>query len=102
MRVEDLSKCEIKTPGNDDIRTSLSVEGCSPVDLWNSDTNKEWCFDNKDEALKAAALFRAAYEMQKALEGVLGHSKSKNIQNATRERVEHALALSKNTDQIAP
>lgn len=60
MKVEDFKNAEIEQRSN---RVALKLGAARPVDIWHT----EGFIESKEEALRAAALFRAAYQIQKEL-----------------------------------
>ena len=91
MKVEDLHKTKIEQRSN---RTVLKLDGY-PVDIWHN----EGYFDNEQEGIKAAALFRASYQMQEAIRAVLRTEPHEADGGRSLAYLHEALALSENTNE---
>lgn len=107
MKVEDLHKFQVRTTSTSD-KAILFSNGFAPVDIWCFDVPEEagGYFDSKTEALKAAALFRAAYQLKKELRHLvlliepLEKYGGLNIPGlATLNGARAALELSENTNE---
>ena len=92
MKVEDLHKTKIEQRSN---RTVLKLDGY-PVDIWHN----EGYFDNEQEGIKAAALFRASYQMQEAIKAAIAWFEEGGAKGyPAHKKCVAALELSENTDE---
>ena len=101
MKVQDLKKCQVQRDKTH--KVMLINDRRAPVDIWHFSQPEDEAryFDGQGEAFKAAALFRAAYEMQQAIRqavawfeegGAKGYSAHKGLLIA--------LELSENTAEV--
>lgn len=99
MKVEDLHKTKIVTPEVGWTELSLEANGEACVSVWSIPNEGE--FDSPEEALKAAALFRASHEMQKALIAVVAWLEEGGAKGQPLHRKCVAtLELSRKTDNL--